>query len=100
MQTVSEAARLVAMQLVARSVGDSAHLGFLGAAGCSLGAFLLALTLDESLPRSKIKKIQSLAKLANPFSFFTFFCQSKGLVGMGGLLAGWQLAGLGGLDSQ
>lgn len=81
------------MQLVARSIGDSAHLGFIGAAGCSLGAFLLALTLDESLPPSKVKKITSFSKLANPFSFFAFFCQSKGLAGMGGLLAGWQLAG-------
>ena len=44
------------MQLVARSIGDSAHLGFLGAALCSLGAFLLALTLDESLDPSKVKK--------------------------------------------
>jgi hypothetical protein len=54
---------------------------------------LLALTLDESLDPSKVKKIKSLTKLVNPFSFFTFFRQSKGLAGMGSLLAGWQLAG-------
>ena len=70
-QTISEAARLVAMQVVARSVGDSAHLGFLGAAGCSLGAFLLALTLKESLPPAKHKKIRSL-RAVNPFSFVSF----------------------------
>ena len=91
-QTISEAARLVAMQVVARSVGDSAHLGFLGAAGCSLGAFLLALTLKESLPPAKHKKIRSL-RAVNPFSFVGFFRQSKGLAGMGALLACWQLVG-------
>ena len=51
LQMVSEAARLIAMQVVARSIGSLAHLGFLCGAATSFGAFLLGLTLDESLVR-------------------------------------------------
>ena len=92
-EMVSEAARLVAMQVVARVVASDTHRGFLYGAGCSAAAFLVTLlSLHESLPVAKVKKIRSLRTAINPLSFVRFFRQSKGLSGMGALLTCWQVS--------
>lgn len=89
--TASEILRTASVLLAARLVGESAHLGFLGCAGCNFAALLASLCLRESLPRSKVHRFKR--SNVNPLSFISFFRKSSALQATGVLLASWRLAG-------